>query len=63
MRERLTTAGEIVGAGMVTAGCTMLSIPLGLIAGGATVIAVSFLAAEAIPERLADPADDPRSPR
>lgn len=45
MRERLTTAGEAIGAASITIGFGVAWLPLGLIVGGALLIAGCALAA------------------
>lgn len=42
MREKLTTAAEVVGMAMVAVGFGMCWLPLGLIAGGAALIAIGW---------------------
>ena len=46
MRKRLTDLGEVAGAAMVTVGCGMWSIPLGLVAGGIALIGTCWLVGE-----------------
>lgn len=45
MRDRLTTAGELVGGAMIATGCSLWSVALGLVVGGAGLVAFSYLAA------------------
>lgn len=45
MRDLLTTIIELVGAALIVAGVSMLSIPAALIAAGALAICASFLVA------------------
>lgn len=47
MREKLTTAGEIAGIGLVSVGFALFSVPLGLIAAGSGLFAVCFVAGDA----------------
>lgn len=40
MRETITTLAELFGLGLVAAGCWMVTPALGLIAGGASLVAI-----------------------
>lgn len=46
MRERLTTLGELAGAGLAAVGMASFSVGVALIAVGVSIVAVSYLAAE-----------------
>lgn len=43
MRDRLTTFGEIAGTGLVTGGCAMFSLALGMVVAGVFLIAGCFI--------------------
>ena len=45
MRDLLTTIVELIGAALIVAGVSMLSIPAALIAAGVLAICASFLVA------------------
>ena len=45
MRDRMTTAGEVVGGLLVTIGAGLIALPAGLIVGGVLLVALSYLAA------------------
>lgn len=47
MRQTLTTAGELTGAALLTTGCALVAVPLGLIVGGLFVGLFSWLASHA----------------
>lgn len=42
MRDAVTSALDVVGAGLVVAGAAMVSVPLALALAGAAVLAVSW---------------------
>lgn len=44
MRDKLTTLGELAGITLTAAGFAMFSVPLGVIAAGLGLFAVSFAA-------------------
>ena len=43
MRDHITTAAEIIGAGLITAGVWTQSLTAGLIAGGMFCIGLGYL--------------------
>ena len=45
VRVRLTTALDLVGAGLISAGAALIYVPAGLIVAGALVLVASFNAA------------------
>ena len=45
MRDRMTTAGEVVGGLLVAIGAGLIALPAGLIVGGILLVALSYLAA------------------
>ena len=46
MRDKLTTAAEVLGAISITTGAALVAAPLGLIVGGVFAIVGSYLVAE-----------------
>lgn len=43
MRDLLTTIAELAGATAITIGVALLSVPAGIITGGAALIALGYL--------------------